>query len=70
MKFYVLHAGSRYSLVEESGGKMLFSAEVARTDLIFEDKELVAVDTVDAMLHFKIGNRHFYANNRSVSVMH
>lgn len=70
MKNYVIHAGSRYTLVEETANKTLVSAEVARTDLYFEDKELVAVDTVDAMLHFKIGNRHFYANNRSVSVMH
>ena len=70
MKSYILHAGSRYTLVEETGGKMLFSAQTARTDMIFEDKELVAVDTVDSMLHFQVGNRHFYANNRSFSVMH
>jgi hypothetical protein len=70
MKSYILHAGSRYTLVEESNGKSLFSAEIARTDLMFEDKELVGIDTIDSMLHFKVGNRHFYANNRSVSVLH
>jgi hypothetical protein len=70
MKSYILHAGSRYTLVEETESKMLISPQVARTDILFEDKELIEVDTVDAMLHFQVGNRHFYANNRSISVMH
>lgn len=70
MKNYIIHAGSKYTLMEETATTTKISAEVARTDLYFEDKELVAIDTVDAILHFKVGNRHFYANNRSVSVMH
>ena len=70
MKSYILRSGCRYTLVDESDGRSLFSAEVARTNMCFEDKELVGVDTIDSMLHFKVGNKHYYANTNSVSVLH
>jgi hypothetical protein len=70
MKSYVLREGCRFTLVEETPTKMLVSACVATRDISFEDKELIGVDTVDRMLHFHVGNRHYYANTNSVSVLH
>jgi hypothetical protein len=70
MKSYVLREGCRFTLVEETPTKMLVTPCVAARDISFEDRELIGVDTVDRMLHFRIGSRHYYANTNSVSVIH
>jgi hypothetical protein len=70
MKSYILREGSRFTLVQETPTKMLVSPCVADRDISFEDKELIGVDTVDRMLHFRVGNRHYYANTNSVSIIH
>jgi hypothetical protein len=49
---------------------MLITPAVADRDIAFEDNELVEVDTVTKMLHFHVGNRHYYANTANVSVLH
>lgn len=70
MKSYVLRAGSKYTLVQDTPNKTIITPDVADRDIFFEDKELIEVDTVTKMLHFKTGNRHYYANNSNVSVIH
>jgi len=70
MKAYVLRAGSKYTLIQETPTKMLIIPDVADRDVSFNDSELVEVDTVNRILHFKVGNRHYYANNANVSVVH
>ena len=70
MKSYVLRAGSKYTLMQETPTKMLIIPDIADRDISFDDKELIEVDTVTKMLHFKVGNRHYYANNSNVSVVH
>ena len=70
MKSYVLRAGSKYTLVKEEPNETSWFPSVAREDMLFEDKELIEVDTVTRILHFKRGIRHYYANNSSVSVIH
>jgi len=70
MKSYILRTGCRYTLVEETPTKMLVIPSTADRDISFDFTELVGVDAIDSMLHFKVGNRHYYANTNSVSVLH
>jgi hypothetical protein len=70
MKAYVLRAGSKFTLVQETPNKMIVTPAIADRDISFDGCELIEVDTVTKMLHFKCGNRHYYANNSNVSVIH
>lgn len=70
MKSYILREGSKYTLVQETPTKMLITPAVADRDIAFEDNELIEVDTVTKILHFHVGNRHYYANTSNVSVVH
>ncbi len=70
MKTYILRAGTKYTLVQETLTKMLIVPAVADRDICFEDRELVEVDTLTKILHFHVGNRHYYANTDSVIVAH
>lgn len=49
---------------------MLITPAVADRDIAFEERELVEVDTLTKMLHFHVGNRHYYANTCNVTVTH
>jgi hypothetical protein len=70
MKAYVLRAGSYYTLVQETPTKILITPATADRDIAFEDRELIEFDATTQMLHFHVGNRHYYANNSNVSVLH
>lgn len=70
MKAYVIREGARFTLVQETPTKMLVTPCIADRDISFDDRELVGVDTVAKMLHFHVGNRHYYANTFFVSVIH
>jgi hypothetical protein len=70
MKSYVLRAGSKYTLVQDTPNKKIITPAVADRDISFDGCELVEVDTVTKILHFRTGNRHYYANNSNVSVIH
>lgn len=70
MKSYVLRAGSKYTLMQETPTKMLITPAVADRDICFDYEELIGVDTVHRTLHFRVGNRHYYANTSNVSVVH
>jgi len=70
MKSYVLREGSRFTLVQETATKMIVIPSVADRDISFDQRELVGMDNVDKMLHFHVGNRHYYASSANVSVLH
>jgi hypothetical protein len=70
MKSYILRAGSMFTLVHEGPTQTLVSPSKTFIDMPFESNQLVEVDTVTHILHFKIGNTHYYANNSNISVIH
>jgi len=70
MKTYILREGARFTLMQETPTKMLVTPCVADRDISFDGKELVEVDALYKMLHFHVGNRHYYANTNSVTVAH
>lgn len=70
MKSYILRTGCRYTLIENFPDKTLVVPAMAERDIWFNSAELVGVDAIDSMLHFKVGNKHYYANTNSVSVIH
>lgn len=70
MKSYVLRTGSRFTFVVEKANNNVIGVAVADRDISFDAKELVEVDTVTGILHFHVGNSHYYANNSAVSVYH
>lgn len=69
MKTYVIRAGSRYTLEQETSTKLLITTDTADRDISFDETELKVVNTVTRMLTFTVGNRNYHVNRDYVSIL-
>ena len=62
MKGYILPAGSKYTLMCVTTSKTHVSSMTTDHAILFDDTELVEIDTVARKFNFRIGNV-FYSTN-------
>ena len=68
MKGYTLRAGSKYTLMTVTPSKTHVSSMVADHAILFDDTELVEIDTVTRKFNFRIGNVFYFTNIDDVIV--